>query len=214
MTICFHICRGFANNNLSGTLDIGTRYGNNLTLDLRNNSIKDFTQKTGYNMNISWANYFSFINPFIRAHSSVWGIMFYYILQAFWQPYLWWNRGNSQILYSSDFQWFLLIISELSSNVLQFRQNTKSYMQMFISIFWDTAFLFLVLLKFRELELLYHPCWLYDVCLFVQWASCGFSFSKWSNGWCLFISSNWSTNLSFNAEQFQSNINFFHWFPA
>ncbi|XP_009593371.1 leucine-rich repeat receptor protein kinase HPCA1-like [Nicotiana tomentosiformis] len=44
---------GFANNNLSGTLDIGTRYGNNLTLDLRNNSIKDFTQKTGYNMNIS-----------------------------------------------------------------------------------------------------------------------------------------------------------------
>lgn len=129
-----------------------------------------------------------------------WGIMFYYILQAFWQSYLWWNRSNSQILFSSDFQWFLLLVSELSRNVLQFRQNTKSYMQMFISIHWDTAFLFLVLLKFRELELLFNPCWLYDVYLFVQWASCGFSFSKWSNGWCLFISSNWSTNLSFNTE--------------
>ncbi|KAM3377854.1 leucine-rich repeat receptor protein kinase HPCA1 isoform X1 [Capsicum galapagoense] len=46
---------GLANNKLNGTLDIGTRYGNNLTLDLRNNSIKDFTQKTGYNMNISLA---------------------------------------------------------------------------------------------------------------------------------------------------------------
>ncbi|KAG5625829.1 hypothetical protein H5410_011047 [Solanum commersonii] len=46
---------GLANNKLNGILDIGTRYGNNLTLDLRNNSIKDFTQKTGYNMNISLA---------------------------------------------------------------------------------------------------------------------------------------------------------------
>ncbi|KAK4378762.1 hypothetical protein RND71_000624 [Anisodus tanguticus] len=44
---------GLANNKLNGTLDIGTRYGNNLTLDLRNNSIQNFTQKAEYNMNIS-----------------------------------------------------------------------------------------------------------------------------------------------------------------
>ncbi|XP_059313434.1 leucine-rich repeat receptor protein kinase HPCA1-like isoform X1 [Lycium ferocissimum] len=44
---------GLANNKLNGTLDIGTGYGNNLTLDLRNNSIQNFTQKAEYNMNIS-----------------------------------------------------------------------------------------------------------------------------------------------------------------
>lgn len=143
-----------------------------------------------------------------------WRIMLYYIMQARWQPALWWNRSNSQILCNSDFQWFLLITSAVSSNVLQFWQNIKSYMQMFISIHWDTTFLFPVLLKFRELKLLYNPCWLYDVCISIQWASSGFSFSKWSNSWCLFISSNWSTNLSLNTGQFQSYINSFHWLPA
>ncbi|CAI9770180.1 unnamed protein product [Fraxinus pennsylvanica] len=39
-----------SNNNLSGVLNIGNSYSNNLTLDLRNNSITDFMQKTDYSM--------------------------------------------------------------------------------------------------------------------------------------------------------------------
>ncbi|XP_031103031.1 probable leucine-rich repeat receptor-like protein kinase At5g49770 isoform X1 [Ipomoea triloba] len=39
-----------SNNNLSGTLDIGSSYPKNLTVDLQNNSIVDFTQKNNFNM--------------------------------------------------------------------------------------------------------------------------------------------------------------------
>ncbi|CAK9168662.1 unnamed protein product [Ilex paraguariensis] len=39
-----------SNNKLNGTLDIGNSYSNNLTVDLQNNSISDFTQKASYNM--------------------------------------------------------------------------------------------------------------------------------------------------------------------
>nr|GLL37547.1 probable leucine-rich repeat receptor-like protein kinase At5g49770 isoform X1 [Ipomoea trifida] len=39
-----------SNNNLNGTLDIGSSYPKNLTVDLQNNSIVDFEQKTNYNM--------------------------------------------------------------------------------------------------------------------------------------------------------------------
>ncbi|XP_022897051.1 probable leucine-rich repeat receptor-like protein kinase At5g49770 isoform X2 [Olea europaea var. sylvestris] len=41
-----------SNNNLSGILNIGNSYSNNLTLDLRNNSITDFMQKKDYSMEL------------------------------------------------------------------------------------------------------------------------------------------------------------------
>ncbi|KZV43706.1 putative leucine-rich repeat receptor-like protein kinase-like [Dorcoceras hygrometricum] len=41
------------NNNLSGTLDIGSSYSSNLNIDLQNNSITDFKQKTDYNMELT-----------------------------------------------------------------------------------------------------------------------------------------------------------------
>lgn len=41
------------NNNLTGTLDIGSSYSSNLTVDLQNNSITDFKQRAGYNMNLT-----------------------------------------------------------------------------------------------------------------------------------------------------------------
>ncbi|KAL2453758.1 Leucine-rich repeat protein kinase family protein [Abeliophyllum distichum] len=45
-----------SNNNVSGVLNIGNSYRNNLTLDLRNNSITDFMQKTDYNMELTLVN--------------------------------------------------------------------------------------------------------------------------------------------------------------
>ncbi|PIN00784.1 Serine/threonine protein kinase [Handroanthus impetiginosus] len=42
-----------SNNNLSGTLDIGNSYGSNLTVDLQNNSITDFREKTDYNLELT-----------------------------------------------------------------------------------------------------------------------------------------------------------------
>ncbi|PIN22244.1 Serine/threonine protein kinase [Handroanthus impetiginosus] len=44
-----------SNNNLSGTLDIGNSYGSNLTVDLQNNSITDFQEKTDYNLELTLA---------------------------------------------------------------------------------------------------------------------------------------------------------------
>ncbi|CAK9186466.1 unnamed protein product, partial [Ilex paraguariensis] len=45
-----YVGRVLSNNKLNGTLDIGNSYSNNLTVDLQNNSISDFTQKASYNM--------------------------------------------------------------------------------------------------------------------------------------------------------------------
>ncbi|KAK4402053.1 putative leucine-rich repeat receptor-like protein kinase [Sesamum angolense] len=42
-----------SNNNLSGILDIGSSYSSNLTVDLQNNSITDFQQKSDYNLQLT-----------------------------------------------------------------------------------------------------------------------------------------------------------------
>ncbi|KAI3752091.1 hypothetical protein L2E82_23263 [Cichorium intybus] len=47
---------GLSNNALNGTLDVGNSYKNDLIVDLRNNSISDFTQKSGYNLSLNLAN--------------------------------------------------------------------------------------------------------------------------------------------------------------
>ncbi|CAK9151380.1 unnamed protein product [Ilex paraguariensis] len=47
-----YVGRVLSNNKLNGTLDIGTSYSNNLTVDLQNNSITDFTQNSSYNMDL------------------------------------------------------------------------------------------------------------------------------------------------------------------
>ncbi|KAL4556396.1 hypothetical protein LXL04_039047 [Taraxacum kok-saghyz] len=47
---------GLSNNGLNGTLDVGNSYKSDLIVDLTNNSIVDFTQKSGYNMNLTLAN--------------------------------------------------------------------------------------------------------------------------------------------------------------
>ncbi|XP_051146889.1 leucine-rich repeat receptor protein kinase HPCA1-like isoform X2 [Andrographis paniculata] len=44
-----------SNNDLNGTLDIGDRYSSNLTVDLQNNGISDFRQKSNYNLAITLA---------------------------------------------------------------------------------------------------------------------------------------------------------------
>ncbi|KAG8368963.1 hypothetical protein BUALT_Bualt15G0100900 [Buddleja alternifolia] len=41
------------NNNLNGTLDIGISYPSNLTVNLQNNSITDFQQRTDYNVELT-----------------------------------------------------------------------------------------------------------------------------------------------------------------
>ncbi|KAI3509125.1 hypothetical protein L1887_24151 [Cichorium endivia] len=47
---------GLSNNALIGTLDVGNSYKNDLIVDLRNNSISDFSQKSGYNISLNLAN--------------------------------------------------------------------------------------------------------------------------------------------------------------
>ncbi|XP_023756267.1 leucine-rich repeat receptor protein kinase HPCA1 isoform X1 [Lactuca sativa] len=47
---------GLSNNALNGTLDVGNSYRSDLIVDLTNNSIGDFTQKSEYNMNLILAN--------------------------------------------------------------------------------------------------------------------------------------------------------------
>ncbi|KAK4427523.1 putative leucine-rich repeat receptor-like protein kinase [Sesamum alatum] len=42
-----------SNNNLSGILDIGNSYSSNLTVNLQNNSITDFQQKSDYNLQLT-----------------------------------------------------------------------------------------------------------------------------------------------------------------
>ncbi|KAI3509114.1 hypothetical protein L1887_24140 [Cichorium endivia] len=45
-----------SNNGLNGILDVGNTYSSDLNVDLRNNSIFDFTQKSIYNMSLNLAN--------------------------------------------------------------------------------------------------------------------------------------------------------------
>ncbi|KAI3751984.1 hypothetical protein L2E82_23081 [Cichorium intybus] len=47
---------GLSNNALIGTLDVGNSYKNDLIVDLRNNSIADFTKKSGYSLSLKLAN--------------------------------------------------------------------------------------------------------------------------------------------------------------
>ncbi|KAL2254248.1 UNVERIFIED_CONTAM: putative leucine-rich repeat receptor-like protein kinase [Sesamum indicum] len=50
---CLIHIRVLSNNNLSGILDIGNSYSSNLTVDLQNNSITDFQQKSDYNLQLT-----------------------------------------------------------------------------------------------------------------------------------------------------------------
>ncbi|KAI3509117.1 hypothetical protein L1887_24143 [Cichorium endivia] len=45
-----------SNNGLNGILDVGNSYSSHLNIDLTNNSITDFTQKSVYNMNLNLAS--------------------------------------------------------------------------------------------------------------------------------------------------------------
>ncbi|KAJ0442706.1 putative protein kinase RLK-Pelle-LRR-VIII-1 family [Helianthus annuus] len=45
-----------SNNNLNGTLDIGNSYSTNLIVDLKNNSIANFVQNSGYNLSLNIDN--------------------------------------------------------------------------------------------------------------------------------------------------------------